>query len=290
MEAVIIKLIAGDYTVYDASQNKIYIAKASGKFRHEKTTPKVGDKVVCQVLDENNAYITKIMPRENDLLRPFIANIDQAIVITSVKEPSFNSNLLDRFLTILSYNNIKAIIVFSKWDLLKEEEMEEMEKINAYYQKIGYQTYLTGNNLTKEIEELFKDKVSVITGQSGVGKSSLINRLDENLNLATSNISKALGRGKHTTRHTELHFLKGGLVADTPGFGLLEFQDMDEKDIAQNFVEFFNLSDKCKYKGCLHINEPSCKVKEALLQNEILKSRYDNYLQFINEIKKQRKW
>ena len=290
MEAIIIKSISGEYTVYDSLNKKTYRAKASGKFRMLKTTPKVGDKIVCQIIDDKNAYITEIMPRKNDLIRPFIANIDQAIVITSVKEPSFNSNLLDRFLTILSYNNIKAIIVFSKWDLLTRVEEEEMVKIEKYYQKIGYETYRTGNDLSNEIEQLFNDKISVITGQSGVGKSSLINRLDENLSLATSAISKALGRGKHTTRHTELHFLKGGLVADTPGFGLLEFSDMNEIDVAQNFVEFFELSEGCKYKGCLHLNEPSCKVKEAVEAKTILRSRYENYQQFINEVKKTRKW
>lgn len=292
MEAIITKLIAGDYTIEDTSTNQVFVAKASGLFRHQDIKPKVGDYVEYLKRSDNEAYITKIMPRKNDLIRPFIANIDQALVVTSVKEPDLNLNLLDRFLSILSFNNIEAILVFTKMDLLTENDTIIKEAID-YYQKIGYAVYTTSTeDLSSVIEltNLFASKITVITGQSGVGKSSLLNLIDEDLFLHTQEISYALGRGKHTTRHTELLKVGNGLVADTPGFGNLEFIDMTEVDVAHSFNEFFEYSANCKFKGCLHINEPKCHVKEKIASNEILKSRYDNYLQFIEEVKKNRKW
>lgn len=293
MKGLITCLKSGDYRIQDLESKQIMWAKASGLFRHHKEKPKVGDYVEYQLMNDTTAYITKLENRFNDLVRPAICNIDQAFVVFSVKDPDFNTNLLDRFLTILNYNNIEAILIFTKWDLLNEEEIVEIKKYEEYYQSIGYNilNVSKNNNFNKqEIITLLKNKITVITGQSGVGKSTILNLLDENLNLEVNDISYVLGRGKHTTRHVELYPLYDGMIADTPGFGIMDFSGMEDIDIAHSFKEFFDESANCKYNGCLHINEPSCRIKKLVEENKILKSRYENYLGFIEENKKQRKW
>jgi len=274
MNGIIIKIISNDYTI--VSEEKEYICKARGKFRKEKITPLVGDNCI---FDSEKKYIIEIQKRKNELIRPPVANIDQAFIITSAKEPDFSSNLLDKLLCIIEYNNIKPIICFTKLDLLNKEELNNIETIINYYKKIGYQVYK--NTEIEEIKKQFKNKKTVFTGQSGAGKSTLLNKLDNKLNLKTNEISQALGRGKHTTRHVELLNLYNGLIADTPGFSSLEFIDMKNEDIRDNFVEFNQYRDKCEYKDCMHISEKNCKIKEELEKGNILKSRYENYLKFI---------
>lgn len=293
MKGLITCLKSGDYMIQDLETKQIMRAKASGLFRHHKEKPKVGDYVEYQLMNDTTAYITKLNPRFNDLVRPSICNIDQAFVVFSVKDPDFNTNLLDRFLTILNYNNIEAILIFTKWDLLKDDELSAIKDYQEYYRGIGYQILnVSKNDLfdKQTIIDLLKNKITVITGQSGVGKSTILNLLDKNLNLEVNDISYVLGRGKHTTRHVELYPLYEGMIADTPGFGIMDFTDMDDIDIAHSFKEFFEESKNCKYSGCLHINEPGCGVKKSIEENKILRSRYDNYLGFIEENKKQRKW
>lgn len=293
MKGKIICLKADLFKVMDLETKTIYDAKASGLFRMKKQNLLVGDLVNFDALENNKAYITEVLKRKNELVRPPIANIDLAIIAMSVKEPVFNDNLLDRFLTILSFNNIEALILFTKWDLLSKEEELKMNNICSYYEQIGYKIIKTttkDKETVNSLIELVDNLVCVITGQSGVGKSSLLNLIDPNLELETNDISFALGRGKHTTRHVELIPFNNGWIADTPGFGTMDFRGMMETDIAQSFHEFFEASKDCKYNGCLHKNEPNCKVKEKLANNEILKSRYDNYLQFIEECKSLRKW
>ena len=274
----IIKQISNDYTVITNDDNQ-YICKPRGKFRQLKETPLVGDMVE---FDEINNYLLKILPRKNELVRPSISNIDQAIIIASLKDPDFSTNLLDKLLVIIEYNNIKPIIIFSKHDLLNEQEMNEMKKYISYYKKIGYTCYLNDDLI--KISKIFQNKMSVFTGQSGAGKSTLLNNLDKNLNIKTNEISKALGRGKHTTRHTELINMSGGLVADTPGFSSLTFDNMDAHGIRDNFIDFNLYRDECKYKDCLHNKEDKCIIKNKVEDGNILKSRYDNYIKFINEL------
>ena len=290
-KGLVIRLIAGEYLVYDTNSKKIINAKPRGVMRIKSSAPKVGDYVDYTLTDDEKGVIERIHKRHNDLIRPYISNIDQAFVIFSVKEPDLNLNLLDKFLVTLEFNNITPIIVFNKWDLLSHCEIDETKKIISYYESIGYKTIITScsKNLSNDLKDYIKDKISVFTGQSGVGKSSLLNLIDPSLSIETNEISQALGRGKHTTRHVELIKVESGWVADTPGFGTIDFEGMEKIDLAQNFIEFFKHGSSCKYNGCLHINEPSCKIKELVNDNIILKSRYENYLVFINDLGKDKK-
>ncbi len=272
MTGTIIKNISNDYTV-DVN-GKLYTCKPCGKFRIKKLTPLVGDIVD---IDEKNNYLINIHKRKNELIRPSIANIDVAVIVTSV-HPKLDTTLLDKTLTIISYNNIIPIIYLTKIDLLSSIEKEKIKDIITYYQKIGYHISTTPVDLTN----LIKGKKVVFTGQSGAGKSTLLNKISPNLKLKTNEISLALGRGKHTTRHTEFYKVNNTLIADTPGFSKIDLHNMSKIDIRDNMKEMFEHLDKCKYKDCLHINEDNCYVKELLENNEILPSRYQNYKNFIN--------
>lgn len=276
MEGKIIKLISNDYTVL--SNNKKYICKSRGKFRKLKISPLVGDQVV---FDDINNYILEVKKRKNELVRPPVANIDQAFIITSVKHPNFSTNLLDKLIDIIEFNNIEPIICFTKLDLLNKEEQNDIDVYINYYKKIGYKVFI--NTQILEIKEQFKNKISVFTGQTGAGKSTLLNNINPNLKIKTDDISYALGRGKHTTRHVELIDLENGFVADTPGFSSLEFIDMKDIDIRDNFVEFELYKEKCKYRDCMHDKEDECEVKNKVRSGDILESRYQNYLNFIHK-------
>lgn len=272
----IIKCISNDYTVL--ADDKTYLCKSRGKFRKLQLTPLVGDLVK---FDEQQCYILEILPRKNSLVRPPVANIDQAILITSVRHPDFSSHLLDKLITVVEFNHIKPIICFTKLDLLEEKEKAKMEKIISYYREIGYEVFT--NTEVEKIKGIFKQKVSVFTGQTGAGKSTLLNKLDSNLQIKTGEISMALGRGRHTTRHTELLSIEGGLVADTPGFSALSLEELSPEDIRDQFVEFNQYRHLCKYKDCMHRKEQHCMIKEKVEDGTILKSRYDNYLNFIEK-------
>ena len=273
IEGLIIKNVSDLYVV--KSLDKLYNCKAKGIFRKKKLIPTVGDRVL---IDKDKLVITDILSRKNILVRPPIANIDQAIIVMSVKNPEFSTNLVDKLLVMIEYNNIKPIICLTKLDLLKDEDISFIN----YYKTIGYEVVL--NTELDKIKKLLNNKITVITGQSGVGKSTLLNKLDSTLLLKTNDISYALGRGKHTTRHTELYPLYGGLIADTPGFSSLSLE-MTKEAIRDNFVEFNIYKDKCKYRDCMHLNEDDCEIKRLVNNGTILKSRYDNYVKFINEIK-----
>lgn len=271
----VIKLISNKWTV--ENKGEYYECSSVGKFRYQKVSPLVGDIVE---FDEKNNIIKKIFPRKNELVRPPVANIDQALILVSCKEPSFSSNLLDKMLVVIEYNNVKPVICFTKYDLL--EETTEIDEIISYYKKIGYEVYI--NNELSDIKKILNGKLSVLTGQTGVGKSSLLNKLKTDLNLATGEISKALGRGRHTTRHVELLEIEGGLVADTPGFSSLDFIGMNKNDIKDNFIEFYANQDICKYKDCLHLKEDGCYIKKLVNEGKIRNTRYENYKKFISSI------
>ncbi len=274
MQGRIIKNISNDYTV-QTKTGDVFVCKCRGKFRNMKIIPLVGDEVL---FDEENNYILEILPRKNELKRPPVSNISQVMILTSVKHPNFSSYLLDKLITVIEYNRIEPIICFTKLDLLDESEMREIKVVMDYYKKIGYQVYR--NTDLEQIKHIFQDKITVFTGQSGAGKSTLLNHLDAQLQLKTSEISYALGRGKHTTRHVELIPLFGGLVADTPGFSALDFE-MDKASIRDQFKEFEMYKEYCKYKDCMHDKEDHCMVKDKVEDGTILKSRYENYIQFI---------
>ena len=273
MTGIIVKNISNDYTIN--SNGTYYICKPRGKFRLNSQIPLVGDIVT---FDEKNNYILEIKKRKNELIRPSVANIDIAVIVTSVKDPNFDSNLLDKQLTIISYNNIIPVIYFTKLDLLENNQLQEMNKIIEYYQQIGYHISTNPVDLLKIIE----NKIVVLTGQSGAGKSTLLNKIDPSLELKTNEISYALGRGKHTTRHTELFETHNTYIVDTPGFSKIDFHNMTNIDIRDNMKEMFNNLHNCKYSDCMHILEDGCYVKQLVENKEILESRYNNYKTFIN--------
>lgn len=292
-EGQIIKALSGYYYVQENTTQKIWQCRARGVFKNKGITPLVGDYVVFEPSLNDEGTVTEIGSRKNELIRPPIANVDQALLVFSVDEPEFSPLLLDKFLVHIEKANISPIICLTKLDLTAEELNKDPEII--VYEQIGYPLFFT-SSLTRDglpiVEEILKNKVTVFAGQSGVGKSSLLNAMNPDLNIATAEISNRLGRGKHTTRHVELLELpKGGLVADTPGFSQLDFSDIEPEELGGYFIEFNNFSPSCKFRGCLHQNEPKCKVKEAVQNKEIAEHRYTHYLQFLEEIQndKQRK-
>lgn len=274
-DGLIIKAISGDYVVLvDGCE---YLCKPIGLMRYKNISPRVGD--YCVIDNEDGINIIKeIKKRKNELLRPIVANVDKVIIVTSLTRPDLNLNLLDRLICQVEYSDIPIILVFSKADLVNIDDY--LDIIN-YYKKLDYKVFITPNEVS-DLKKEFKDSICVLAGQSGVGKSNLINILDLGFNLKTSDISDALGRGKHTTRHVQLHRVEEGYLADTPGFGAIDLE-MDEASLSQTFREFFKL--KCKYNPCFHLSEPGCKIKEEVANGNIMKSRYDNYLLFLKEIK-----
>lgn len=285
-EGKIVKALSGFY--YVMKDNTVYQCRARGVFRKQKITPYVGDIVQFEKNNEREGYILDILPRKNELIRPPIANVDQALVVVSVKEPDVSLQLLDKFLVHVEANGIDALVCFTKMDLLSADERKQFDEIAEIYRAIGYPVLLVSVNDETSIELVkpyLKDKITVVAGQSGVGKSSLLNALDPSLQIATNAISTHLGRGRHTTRHVELINVAGGLVADTPGFSSLDLSEFQEQELANFFPEMKRLSEGCKFRGCTHLVEPQCAVKSALEAGEIAESRYRHYASFYNEIK-----
>lgn len=258
------------------SDGKLYPCKCRGLFRKEHILPVVGDYVLFN--NEQN-IIEDIYPRKNHFERPKVSNIDQAFLITSLKLPDFSFNLLDKFISLMEINNVKPIICITKMDLLSSDELNKFIPIFEYYQKIGYLVLF--NTDLDTIKFYLKDKTSVFTGQTGAGKSTLLNKLNPEWNLEVGDVSIALGRGKHTTRVVELFDFCEGKVMDTPGFSSLDLSNYSKEQIRDSFVEFRDYP--CIYKDCMHTKEGECRVKEAVLENNILESRYQNYLDFIGE-------
>ncbi|WP_205401930.1 ribosome small subunit-dependent GTPase A [Streptococcus lutetiensis] len=280
MQGRIIKSLAGFY--YVESDGVVYQTRARGNFRKKGQTPYVGDFVDFSAEDHSEGYILAIHDRKNSLVRPPIVNIDQAVVIMSAKEPDFNANLLDRFLVLLEHKVIEPIVYISKMDLLTSPD--EIAAIQKQYQAIGYQ-FCTSLD---ELLPLLTDKVTVFMGQTGVGKSTLLNKIAPDLKLETGEISDSLGRGRHTTRAVSFYNVNGGKIADTPGFSSLDYEITNAEDLNKAFPELRRLSRLCKFRSCTHTHEPSCAVKDAVEAGELWQSRYDNYLQFLSEIENRR--
>lgn len=272
MQGQIIEIISNLYTV--SSDGNTYKCRCRGVFRNKNITPLVGD--YC-VFSKEKKLIEEILPRKNSFERPKVSNIDQGIIVTSLKKPDFSINLIDRFLVIMEMNNVKPIICITKEDLMSVEELKEIYKVLDYYRSIGYT--VISNNDVKIIKELLKDKTTVFTGQTGAGKSTLLNKIDKDLALKIGEVSDALGRGRHTTRVVSLYEICGGKVMDTPGFSAIDFTQYDKDKIKDAFIEFNNYN--CIYKDCNHTNESECKVIEAVKNSEILEERYNDYLKFI---------
>ncbi len=284
------KAISGFYYIY--SEGETYQTRGRGLLRKENITPLVGDKVLFESTTKKDGVLTEVLPRENQLPRPPVANVDLAVLVISAVEPAFSTQLLDRYLTVLESLHIQALIYVTKTDLVSPLEFDELKNIQRIYQEIGY-LFLLPDPLDKEasfeeLKALFPDKLIVFMGQSGAGKSTLMNRLAPHLALETAPISTSLGRGKHTTRHVELFPLEGGLVADTPGFSSFDFQMIDKEEMPTLFPEFAAVSQKCQYRGCMHRHEPRCAVKDGVASGEIESFRYDHYLLFLDEIEQRK--
>lgn len=292
MQGKIIRGIAGFYYVH-VPEMGVLECKAKGIFRKNKLKPLVGDLVEVSVLDEENkkGNIDEVLERKNELIRPAVANIDQALVIFAIKKPEPNLNLLDRFLIMMQQKEIPCILVFNKSDLATEEERQALRDI---YAGSGCEILFVSAKQDQGIEEvrnLLKGKTSTVAGPSGVGKSSLINKLQSDVNMETGSISEKIERGKHTTRHTE--FIPMGedtFIMDTPGFSSLAVFDMEKEELEQFYPEFDEYRDICRFNGCSHTHEPGCGVKEALEEGKISKERYENYKLIYDELKNRKKY
>lgn len=277
MQGQIIKINSDLHFV--SYENQVYPCKCRGIFRKEHIVPVVGDYVL---FNKEKNLIEKVLPRKNLFQRPKVSNIDRAFLITSLKLPDFSLNLLDKFIVLMEINKVEPIICITKKDLLTDDEFLKIKYYLDYYEKIGYKVIY--NTELDKIKDLLNGVTSVFTGQTGAGKSTLLNKLNPNWNLEIGEVSKALGRGKHTTRVVELFEFFGGKVMDTPGFSSLEFKNYSKEQIKNAFIEFSNTP--CIYKDCNHTNEEECLVKREVSENNIIESRYENYLNFIGEDKK----
>lgn len=292
MQGKIVKGIAGFYYVH-AEDLCIYECKARGIFRRENIKPLVGDDVELEVLDpvEKEGNIRKILPRRSKLIRPAVANIDQALVLFAIRKPEPNFNLLDRFLIMMEQQGLSSVVCFNKSDLVSGKEQRDLK---SAYEACGYEVHFISVAEQKGLEEVRKilqGKTTAVAGPSGVGKSSLINYLHPQAEMETGAVSEKIDRGRHTTRHSELFALdKESYIMDTPGFSSLQLFDMEKEELKNYYPEFRAYEDKCRFRGCVHISEPGCGVKEALADGKISSVRYYNYTVLYEELKNIKKY
>ena len=290
IEGRLIKGIGGFY--YVEAADAIYECKARGVFRKQKITPLVGDIVSITVNDNAENTIDEIRERKNSLIRPSLANLDQLFVVASIADPAINTTVIDRIIAIAEHKNIEPVIVLTKTDL-----SDDYMKYYDIYDKAGFSVVLCDNNSgsgSDDVKAMLNNKVSAFTGNTGVGKSSLLNRIDSRLALETGETSKKLGRGKHTTRHCELFRIAGGYVADTPGFSSVDFERCEKilkDDLPYCFREFNPYLDKCRFQtNCSHINDKGCAVVEAVNNGLISPERHKSYIDLYNEVKDIKEW
>lgn len=298
-EGLIVKALSGYYYVkpMDPALGETLQCRGRGIFKKKGITPLVGDRVLYTSTTHGEGMVDEILPRSTELVRPPIANAKLAVLLFSLKEPELNLQLLDKFLVHIEHAGLDTLICLTKEDLLDEEAREQDRDITAQvskmYSEIGYRVIttssLTGNG-TDEVKSCLAGEISVLSGQSGVGKSSLLNAMLPGLTLETSEISMKLGRGRHTTRHVELIELEnGGYVADTPGFSQLDFLELGVDELSPCFREFRDLAEGCKFRGCSHLHEPDCKVRQAVDEGLVSSSRYEHYVQFYGEMKEKKR-
>lgn len=291
-EGKIVKGIAGFYYVFVVGSG-IYECKAKGAFRKQKIKPLVGDNVRMEVISEEKmtGNVMEILPRKNALIRPAVANIDQALVIFAAASPKPNLNLLDRFLLTMEYQNVPTVICFNKKDLADENQIALLRDA---YQNSGYQMLFISAGEGEGMQELLRllhGKTTTVAGPSGVGKSTTINQISPDVQMETGEISEKIQRGKHTTRHAQLIRLSDETyIFDTPGFSSLAVDMFEKETLKDYYPEFVRYEDQCRFGGCMHVNEPDCAVKQALAEGKISKSRYENYLQIYEEIKDKKKY
>lgn len=292
MQGKIIKGIAGFYYV-DVVESGVYECKAKGIFRKDKKKPLVGDEVEIEVLSdtEKEGSIIEILPRKNELVRPAVANIDQALVVFAVTEPSPHFHLLDRFLVMMDYKGIPAVLCFNKKDIAQDTQVAELKEV---YEACGYPVLFTSAKKEENMERLkafLKGKTTAVAGPSGVGKSSLINLMQSEVKMETGRISQKIARGKHTTRHSELIVIEeGSYIMDTPGFSSLYINELEKEELKYYFKEFAQYEGTCKFHGCDHIHEPDCAVKAAVEEGKIHKIRYKDYTEIYQELKEKRRY
>lgn len=292
MRGKIVKGIAGFYYVH-AEDLQIYECRARGIFRRENIKPLVGDDVELEVLDqqEKEGNIRKILPRRSRLIRPAVANIDQALVIFAIRKPEPNFNLLDRFLIMMEQQGLPSVICFNKSDIASAQDRADLQ---SAYETCGYQVFFISvkeEEGLREVRRVLQGKTTTVAGPSGVGKSSLINCLYPQAEMETGAVSEKIDRGRHTTRHSELFALDGeSYIMDTPGFSSLQLFDMVKEELKDFYPEFREYEDGCRFRGCVHVSEPGCSVKAALAEGGISKVRYHNYTVLYEELKERKKY
>lgn len=292
MQGKIVKGIAGFYYVH-VVESGVYECKAKGVFRKEKIKPLVGDNVEIEVLNEDpkEGNIVKILPRKNELIRPAVANIDQALVVFAVAKPDPHFNLLDRFLVMMETKELPVVLCFNKSDIADDALIEKLRQV---YEPTGYPLIFTSareDDNIEEVKNVLRGKTTAIAGPSGVGKSSIINLLQPEANMETGDISRKIERGKHTTRHSELFPIdEESYIMDTPGFSSLYVNDFEKEELKYYFPEFAEYEGRCRFNGCDHVHEPGCAVKEAVEEKKIHEIRYQDYIEMYEELKNKRRY
>ncbi len=298
-EGLIVKALSGYYYVKPnaAASGETVQCRGRGIFKKKGLSPLVGDRVLYTPTENGEGTVDEILPRVTELIRPQVANAQLAVLLFSLKEPDLNLQLLDKFLVHIEHAGLRTLICLTKEDLLEENEGDRNRdlttQVKDMYEQIGYEVIVTSSMTgsgTEEVKSRLAGEISVFSGQSGVGKSSLLNAMLPGLSLETSEISMKLGRGRHTTRHVELIELENGAyVADTPGFSQLDFLELGVEELSSCFIEFREYAEGCKFRGCSHLHEPGCKVRQAVDDGIIAKSRYDHYIQFHEEMKEKKR-